>query len=94
METMANLAKELNVSIRTIRYDIDTLTCCAPIYSVKGNGGGIRVADGWYLSRTYLCNDDEELLRRLLPGLQPEDQKRMRHILSVFSKPKIQEDKH
>ena len=33
-ETMANLAEELNVSIRTIRYDIDALTISAPIFTV------------------------------------------------------------
>ena len=60
-ETMANIADELGVSIRTIRYDIDALTGSAPIYTVKGNGGSVRVADGWYLSKTYLCDEDEEI---------------------------------
>lgn len=46
-ETMANIADELGVSIRTIRYDIDALTGSAPIYTVKGNGGSVRVADGY-----------------------------------------------
>lgn len=92
-ETMANIADELGVSIRTIRYDIDALTGSAPIYTVKGNGGSVRVADGWYLSKTYLCDEDEEMLRRMLPGLQPEDQKRMQHVLSVFAKPKVKEQR-
>ena len=88
-ETVENLAAEFGVSKRTIRYDIEILGCSAPIYTVQGGGGGIRVADGWYLSKTYLCDEDEEMLRRILPGLQPEYQQRMQHILSVFAKPKI-----
>lgn len=91
--TYAQLAEMLGVSKFTIRADIDELTLSIPIYTVKGKGGGIRVADGWYASRTYLCDEDEEMLRRLLPGLQPEDQQRMQHILSIFAKPKVKEPK-
>ena len=50
-ETVENLAAEFGVSKRTIRYDIEILGCSAPIYTVQGGGGGIRVADGWSRSR-------------------------------------------
>ncbi len=92
-DTIANLAFEFGVSERTIMRDIDELTLSAPLYTVQGNGGGVRVADGWYLSKTYLCDEDEEMLRRLLPGLQPDDQKRVNRILSVFGKPRVKEKK-
>jgi len=85
--TYQELANELGVSKDTIRNDIAELSISIPLYTVSGNGGGVRVADGWYASKTYLCNEDEEMLRRLLPGLQPDDQKRMEHVLSVFGKP-------
>ena len=91
--TYRDLAERFGVSKNTIVTDIVELTCSAPIYTVPGKGGGIRVADGWYLSKTYLCDEDEEMLRRLLPGLQPEDQKRMQHVLSVFAKPKVKEQR-
>lgn len=87
--TYPELCERFGVAQTTIRKDIDKLSSSAPIYTVAGNGGGIYVADGWYLSKTYLCDEDEEMLRRILPGLQPEDQQRMQHILSVFAKPKI-----
>ena len=90
-ETVQNLAAEFGVSVRTIKYDIEILTSSAPIYTVQGNGGGIRVADGWYLSRRYLHDDQEALLRELLPGLQPEQQKLMESILTSFAKPKVKE---
>ena len=85
--TYSELASKFGISRRTAVRDIEELTCSAPIFSVQGNGGGIRVADGWYLSKTYLCDEDEEMLRRLLPGLQPEDQKTMERILTSFAKP-------
>lgn len=86
-ESAKNLAEEFGVTERTIRADIEILSSSAPIYTVQGNGGGIRVADGWYLSRRYLHDDQEALLRDLLPGLQPEQQRLMQGILTSFAKP-------
>lgn len=90
--TLDKLVEEFGVSKRTIRYDLEVLTCSAPIETVTGRyGGGIRVADGWYIGRRYLHSDQEALLRELLPGLQPEDQKTMQRILDAFAKPKVKE---
>ena len=85
------MADRFGVSKNTIVNDIAELTLFAPIDTIAGNGGGIRVADGWYISRRYLHDDQEELLRRLLPGLQPEDQKTMERILTAFAKPETKE---
>ena len=53
-ETMENLAQEFNVTTRTIRNDIEELTLAHPIETVRGRyGGGVRVADGYYLGRQY-----------------------------------------
>lgn len=90
-ETMDNLAAEFKVSYRTIRYDIEILSCSYPLYTVQGGSGGIRVADGWYLGRRYLHDDQEALLRNLLDGLQPEQQKTMQDILKAFAKPMVKE---
>lgn len=66
-ETMENLAQEFNVTTRTIRNDIEELTLAHPIETVRGRyGGGVRVADGYYLGRKYLKPDQQELLKRLL----------------------------
>jgi len=93
-ETLDGLATEFGVSKMTIRRDIEILGCSAPIYTVQGGGGGIRVADGWYVGRRYLHKDQEELLRSLLDGLQPEQQKTMESILSAFAMPKVKEKQH
>lgn len=93
-ETLDSLAAEFSVSKMTVRRDIEILSCSAPIYTVQGGGGGIRVADGWYIGRRYLRSDQEELLRRLMAGLQPEDEKTMQSILSAFAMPKVKELKN
>ena len=85
--TYRDLAERFGVSKNTIVTDIVELTCSAPIYTVPGKGGGIRVADGWYMGRRYLHSDQEALLRELLIGLQPDQQKTMQSILDSFAKP-------
>lgn len=91
-DTISNLAAEFQVSNRTIERDIVQLSCSAPIYTVQGNGGGIRVADGWYANKTYLNAQQEGLLVSLMSGLQPEQQKIMESILASFAKPKIPQE--
>ena len=86
-ETYQSLADEFGVTKRTIQHDVLELSCTAPIFTVPGNKGGIRVADGWYLSRRYLHDDQEKLLRSLLPGLQPDQKRTMEAILTAFAKP-------
>ena len=86
-ETVANLMAEFGVSRCTVLRDIETLSCSAPIFTVQGHGGGIRVAEGYYYGRRYLHSDEEALLRRLIHGLQPEEQKTMQGILKRFGRP-------
>lgn len=90
-ETVENLASEFHVCRNTIKNDLAELTLIAPIFSVQGNGGGIRVADGWYVSRRYLLDDQEALLRELMAGLQPDKQQLMQGILTAFAKPQAKE---
>lgn len=45
--TCSCLASELHVSERTIRSDVEELTCEYPIETVSGNGGGIRLQEGF-----------------------------------------------
>ena len=90
--TYNELANEFGVSKNTIVTDIVELSCSAPIETQSGRyGGGIRVAAGWYIGRRYLRDDQEQLLRKLMDGLQPEDQKTMQAILTAFAKPKVKE---
>lgn len=90
-ETVANLMVEFGVSRCTVLRDIETLSCSAPIFTVQGNGGGVRVADGYYYGRRYLHDDQEALLRKLIPELQQDEQKVIQSILNSFGMPKVPE---
>ena len=84
---MQDLMNEFNISRNTAKRDVQILACSNPIYTQTSGAGGIRAMDGWYLSRRYLHDDQEALLRSLLPGLQPEQAKTMEAILTAFAKP-------
>ena len=45
--TSSSLAAELGVTERTIRSDVEELSCEYPIEIVPGNGGGIRLQAGF-----------------------------------------------
>ena len=88
------IADEFNISYHTARNDVAVLMCSYPIYTETTAAGGVRAMDGWYASKRYMTDKQEYLLRQLLAGLQPDDQKTMEGILAAFAKPKTQEDKH
>ncbi len=90
--TIDELASEFSVNRRTIERDIRFLSCSYPIVTENWRGGGVRALDGWYLTHRYLHDDQEALLRSLLPRLAPEDKIKMEQILTAFAKPK-KEDK-
>lgn len=85
-DTCDNLAHEFHVSSATIRRDIAVLTCSYPIETVCGRyGGGVRVADGYYLYRNILTPQQAALLQRLRDQLDGEDRIILNSILFQFA---------
>lgn len=85
-ETCENLAHEFHVCPRTIRYDVETLMCSYPIETVCGRyGGGIKVADGFYLHQKQLNSKQVDLLKKLGENLEGDDLITLNSILFQFS---------
>ena len=85
-DTIENLATEFSVSVRTIKYDIEELTLTHPIETIRGRyGGGVKVADGYYIGRRYLKPSQRELLLRLQDELSEKDAEIMNSILEDFT---------
>lgn len=92
--TIQNIVDEFEISRATAKRDIELLSCSYPIVTENWRGGGIRAMDGWYLSNRYLHDDQEALLRKLLDGLQPDEQQTMQSILKAFAKPRTKEQRN
>lgn len=86
-ESIDNLSFEFGVSRRTIRYDIEILTCSYPIYTTQGNGGGVHVVDGYRIGKQYLTKEQKDLLEKIATRLTGEDFKTMQSILKKFGEP-------
>ena len=82
-----DIVNEFHICEKTARNDVQLLSCSYPIITENWRGGGVRAMDGWYVSKRFLHDDQENLLRSLLPGLQPDKQKIMEGILAAFAKP-------
>ncbi len=69
--TAPELAKQFEVSRRTINRDIEAL-CRAgiPIATMQGTGGGIRIMEGYRIDRTLLTSKDMQII---LAGLRSLD---------------------
>lgn len=72
-ENMTNLAAELGVTTRTIRTDIETLTCQYPLTTVRGNGGGVLLDPSYHPYKNTLSRKQTEVLISLLGRATDEE---------------------
>lgn len=91
-ETMQNLAEEFNVSIRTIKRDIDELTFLMPLYAKSGrHDGGIYVDTDYTMDRMYMTDQEINLLKKVEKltedKLLEEEKKLFNYIIKYYGKP-------
>ena len=81
--TARELSDRLEVSVRTIYRDIETL-CLAgvPVYMSKGRGGGIRLLDHFVLNKTVLSDNEQNEILAALQSLSAINYPDVDHVIS------------
>ncbi len=87
--TAKELAERFEVSTRTIYRDIEVLSGAGvPIYTNKGNGGGIALLDNYTLNKTLISDEESESLMLGLTTLKatnyPDIDKMLEKVSAVF----------
>ena len=82
--TYGELADEYGITWRTAKRDIEILTLFMPLETVRGNGGGVKVQDGWHSDRLYMSEDQTLLLIELREMLTGRKKEIMESILTDF----------
>ena len=68
--TIPELAKKLEVSERTIYRDMDALSAAGiPVYMERGRNGGVRLTEGFVLSRELFSEQERKELLSALQSL-------------------------
>lgn len=95
-ETISVLAAEFNVSERTIRRDIESLSLTAPLYTKAGRyEGGVYILGDYTMDRIYFKPSEEELIQKIVHDteengyckLNPVELASLKKLLSLYSKP-------
>ncbi|EOH99019.1 hypothetical protein UAY_02288 [Enterococcus moraviensis ATCC BAA-383] len=80
------LAEQLEVSIRTIYRDVDTLSSLGfPVYAQSGRDGGIRLLDTHQLSATFVDDDEQDQIMFALQNLAATDLKSVTPLVNKLS---------
>lgn len=72
--TAPELARQLEVSVRTIYRDIETLSIAGvPIYAAAGKGGGISLLPGFTFDKSLLTDKEQDQILFALQSVQAAD---------------------
>ena len=83
-ESMQVLAGELGVTDRTIRADILALTAEYPLETVRGNGGGVRIADWYHPHKNILSREQISVLEQLFSKADDEQKRVIDQMLREY----------
>ena len=85
-DTVANLAKKFDVSVRTIYYDVQVLSLAYPLEAIRGRyGGGIKIPE-WYNPNANVYSPAQlALLIKVRASLTGDDRVIMTSIIDRFT---------
>lgn len=90
-ETAPKLARELGVSVCTVRRDILQLTADYPLETLSGNGGCVKVAEWYHPHRNILSAQQQRVLSELMESANEQQAKVLRELLLEYGSPKYRQ---
>lgn len=84
-DKISNLALEFGISERTIRRDIEELSCVYPIMTAKGNGGGVFLDKNYHPYKMSIPRKDAEILAGLKGKIELEEWRVIEGLLTEYS---------
>ena len=83
-DKIQNLAFEFGVSRRTIEYDVERLSLHYPLYTTKGTGGGVHVADWYKPDQKCLSEKEQQFLEQIGNSLSGNQKAMIDSIIKKF----------
>lgn len=72
--TADQLAQRLEVSVRTVYRDVESLSAAGvPVFTTQGKGGGVALLDGYVLDRAAFTQEEQRLLLTALQSLPGQE---------------------
>lgn len=88
--TAPELAKQLEVSVRTIYRDIEALSISGiPVYASAGRGGGIALMEGYTVDKALLSDEEQNEILFAIQSLKTTGQEKnvlLQKLVTVFQK--------
>ena len=84
--TRNELSELFGVCVNTIVNDLYAINRFAPIYTQRGNGGGIYILPEYRSYKNYLTDAEENFLYSLMPLVSNEEKRILCSIIIKFTK--------
>ena len=84
--TRKELSERFGVCVNTIVNDLYAINGIAPIYTQRGNGGGIYILPEYRSYKNYLTDAEENFLYSLMPLVSNEEKRILCAIITKFTK--------
>ena len=89
--TRKELSERFGVCVNTIVNDLYAINGIAPIYTQRGNGGGIYILPEYRSYKNYLTDAEEDFLYSLMQNVSNEEKRILCGIITKFTKNPLRE---
>jgi predicted DNA-binding transcriptional regulator YafY len=83
--SIPELAERLSVSSRTVQRDIQAIIAVVPLVCISGNGGGIRMLDGYHPYKDILTKKQVDVIQKMMQFANEEEKEILTDLLHEYA---------